>query len=227
MLPETSTIPQTKPVSIVIADDHPFLIDGFCFAMKKQPQVYVAGQASNGEELLQLVEVVHPDVVFIDIQMPVMDGITATKEIMQRFPYVHVIAFTNFIEDSLITDMMEAGAMGYLLKNEHISVVLKAIEKVMNREVFYSHEVSNRLAAMMKRTGYNPMKPYDKPRFTELELAVMKEICDELSCKEIAQKLGVEVRSVEGAKARIMEKSGCRNSAGIVKYAIKNYIVRL
>jgi DNA-binding NarL/FixJ family response regulator len=166
-------------------------------------------------------------VVFTDIQMPVKDGITATREIMQRFPYVSVIAFSGFVEESFITDMMDAGAMGYLLKNEHITIILKAIEKVTRGETYFSHEVSNKLAAMMKRTAYNPMKPFDKPRFTDLELAVMKEICDELSSKEIACKLGVDVRSVESAKSRIMEKTGARNSAGIVKYAIRNYIVKI
>jgi len=226
MLLETPTVTQTKPVSVVIADDHEFLVDGFCFAMRKHPQVFMAGQATNGEELVKLVEDVRPDVVFTDIQMPVKDGITATREIMQRYPYTNVIAFTSFIEDCLIADMMEAGAMGYLLKNEHISIILKAIDKVMKREVYYSHEVSNRVAAMVKRTGINPMKPFDRPHFSELEIAVMKEICDELSSKEIAHKLGVEVRSVESAKSRLMEKTGARNSAGIVKYAIRNYIVR-
>lgn len=226
MLLETPTLAPTKPVRVVIADDHPIFIDGFYSAMRKHPQVSVAGQAANGEELVQLVEELVPDVVFTDIQMPVKNGIAATREIMQRFPYVSVIAITNYIEDSFITDMMEAGAMGYLLKNETVHEILRAIEKVMSGQIYYSHEVSNRLVALMKRTAYNPMKPFDKPRFTELELAVMKEICDELSSKEIAQKLGIEVRSVESAKARIMEKTGCRNSAGIVKYAIRNYIVR-
>lgn len=227
MLLETPAKTQTKPVRVVIADDHQFLVDGFCFAMRKHPQVLMAGQAGNGAELVQLVEEVRPDVAFTDIQMPLMDGITATREITERFPYVSVIAFSGFIEESFITDMIDAGAMGYLLKNEPVTILLKAIDKVMKGEVYYSHEISNRLAAMMKRTAYNPLKPFDKPRFTELELAVMKEICDELTSKEIAQKLGVEVRSVESAKSRIMEKTGCRNSAGIVKYAIQNYIVRL
>lgn len=227
MLLETPAKTQTKPVRVVIADDHQFLVDGFCFAMGKHPQVLMAGQAGNGVELVQLVEEVRPDVAFTDIQMPLKDGITATREITERFPYVNVIAFSGFIEESFITDMMDAGAMGYLLKNEPVTILLKAIDKVMKGEVYYSHEISNRLAAMMKRTAYNPLKPFDKPRFTQLELAVMKEICDELSSKEIAQKLGVEVRSVESAKSRIMEKTGCRNSAGIVKYAIQNYFVRL
>jgi two-component system response regulator NreC len=227
MLPQTSTVTHTKPISIVIADDHQFLIDGFCFAIKKHPHLFMAGQAYNGAEVVKLVEHVRPDVAFIDVKMPVMDGIAATREIVQRFPYVSVIAFSHDMEEHVITDMIDAGAMGYLLKNEHISVILKAIDKVTKGEVFYSHEVSNKLAAMMKRTAYNPMKPFDKPRFTELELAVIKETCDELSSKEMASKLGVGVGSVESAKTRIMEKTGAKNSAGIVKYAIKNYLYRV
>ena len=109
MLLENPTVTSTKPVRIVIADDHPFLVKGFCSAMRRHPQVLVAGQASNGEELVNLVEEVRPDVVFTDIQMPVKDGIAATKEILDRFPYVSIIAFTNYIEDSFVTDMMEAG----------------------------------------------------------------------------------------------------------------------
>lgn len=227
MLLETPVETQVKPVRVVIADDHQIFVEGFCSAMRKHKQVFVAGEAYNGQQLIDLVDELRPDVVFTDIQMPVMDGIAATKEITERFPYINVIGFSSFLEECLITDMIDAGAMGYLLKNEHITVILRAIEKVMSGESFFSHEVSNKLAAMMKRTAYNPMKPFAKPNFTELEIAVMREVCDELSDKEIANKLGVDVRSVESAKTRIKEKTGARNSAGIVKYAIRNYIVRL
>ena len=227
MLPQTLTEIPTKPVRVVIADDHQLLIDGFYSAMRKHPQVLMAGYANDGEALVNLIVEVRPDVILTDIKMPVKDGITATREILQRFPYIHVIAFSGFLDENYITDMMDAGAMGYLLKNDHYSVILKAIEQVMQGKVFYSQEVSNKLAAMMKRTAYNPMKPFDKPRISELELAVIKEICNELSSKEIALKLNIEARSVESAKSRIMEKTGAKNSAGIVKYAIRNYIVRL
>jgi two-component system, NarL family, response regulator NreC len=226
MLSSSQTVTTTKPVRIVIADDHPFFVEGFCDALRKHPHVLVAGSAANGEELVKLVEELHPDIVFTDIQMPVKDGIAATKEIRQNFPYINIIAFSGFIEDCLITDMMDAGASGYLLKNEHISQILAAIDKVMNGGNYYSREVLERLASLMKRTGSNPMKPFNKPRFTDMELSVIKEICNGLSNKEIAQKLGIDIRAVEGAKSRIMEKTGCHNSAGIVMYAIRNYIVQ-
>lgn len=227
MLPNTTATQHTKPIRIVIADDNEFFIDGFCAAMARHCGVFMAGQAGNGLQLMKLVEELRPDVVFTEVYLPQKDGISATKEIVERFPYIHVIGFSNFMEDRLIADMMEAGAMGYLLKNEPSCIILKAIDKVMKREVYYSHEVSNRVAAMVKRTAYNPMKPFEGPHFSELEMEVMREICEELSCKEIAAKLEVDVRTVESAKSRIMEKTGCRNSAGIVKYAIKNYIVKL
>ena len=227
MLLETSTTTQTKPVRIVIADDHQLLIDGFCLAMRKHPQVMVAGSASNGEELVKLVEELLPDVVITDIKMPVKDGITATREIRERFPYIPIIAFSDYLEDSFITDMLEAGASGYLLKNERVSQILLAIEKVMSGKMFYSQEVSNRVVELMKRTACNPMRPFNKPNFTEMEIAVMIEICNELSSKEIAQKLNLEARSVDSAKSRIMEKTGCRNSIGIVVYAIRNFIWKL
>lgn len=226
MLPSSPTVIPTKPVRIVIADDHPVYIDGLCDGMRKHPQVLVAGTAHNGDELLTLAEELCPEVVLTDIQMPVKDGIAATKEIREKFPYIKIIGLSGYIEDCLITDMMDAGASGYLLKNERISEIITAIEKVANGSCYYSREVLDRLAVLMKRTGINPMKPFNKPSFTEKELSVMIEICNELSNKEIAQKLNMDVRSVEGAKSRIMEKTGCHNSAGIIMYAIRNFIVR-
>jgi DNA-binding NarL/FixJ family response regulator len=227
MLLETATVIPTKPARIVIADDHPFFVDGFYAAMRKHPQVLLAGSAVNGRELVNLVQEVRPEVVFTDIQMPVMDGIAATRQIRESFPYINIIGFSSFIEDTLITDMLEAGASGYLLKNAHISEILAAVDSVMKGGVYYSREVSDRLAVLMRRTHCNPMKPFNKPHLTKLEMAVMKEICNELSNKEIAQRLNLDVRSVESAKRRIMEKTGCRNSAGIVVYAIRNFIVQL
>src|SRR5947208_1133734 len=106
MLLETAVETHIKPVRVVIADDHQIFVEGFCSAMRKHKQVFIAGQAYNGQELVDLVDEVRPDVVFTDIQMPVKDGIVATREILQRFPYVNVIGFSGFLEECLITDMM-------------------------------------------------------------------------------------------------------------------------
>jgi DNA-binding NarL/FixJ family response regulator len=225
MLLQTQTTPRTNPVRIVIADDHPIFIEGFYAALRKHTQVVIEGNASNGAELVQMVEELEPDVVFTDIQMPVMDGIEATRKIKQRFPQIPVIAYSGFVEDCFITDMLEAGASGYLLKNDSVKEVLNAIDKVLNGQVYWNLEVSNRLVTLMKRADFNPRRPFERPRFSQVELSVIRETCNGLSSKEIANKLGIEVRSVETAKSRILIKAGCRNSAGIVMFAIRNNLV--
>lgn len=215
---------QQLPVRIVIADDHPVYVDGLYTGLRKHKNIRIMGHASNGIELLQLVERTQPDVVMTDIQMPGMDGIAATKEIRRRYPNIQVIALSGFAEDCLITDMLDAGASGYLLKNAHPNEIALAIEKVMQNEMHYSLEVSNKVMALMRRTQSNPMKPLNKPQFSQRELDVIKEICRGHSSKQIAEALHIDVRAVESAKERIMEKTGCNNSTAIAMYAVRNYI---
>ncbi len=226
MLSAPAAAQQILPIRIVIADDHPFFVDGFYAAMRKHNEVRVMGHAHNGKDLLDLVQKTQPDVVITDIQMPVMDGIAATREIKRRYPQIHVIAISAFAEDVFITEMLDAGASGYLLKNAHKDEIICAIERVVRNEMHYSLEVSNKVVALMKRTKTNPMKPLDKPRFTDKELAVMKEICKGYSSKEIAQVLQLEVRAVESARQRIMEKTGCSNSTAVAMYAVRHFIVQ-
>ena len=227
MQPPIFTEPRTKPVRLAIADDHPFFIDGFYAALQGYAQVKMAGSALNGQQLLALVNESLPDVVFTDIQMPVMDGIEATRQIKEQHPYIHVVGFSAFAEDQCVSDMLEAGASGYLLKNDDISEVLKAIDTVMSGVMCYSPQVSYRLVAQMKRTDNIPMKPAAKPHFSAFEMTVMIETANELTSKDIAVKMGVDVRSVESAKGRLIKKIGCRNSVGIANYACKYYMASL
>jgi len=228
MLAETSTPTPTKPVRIVIADDHPILVDGFCFALRKHKEVEVAGTACNGEQLVKLVQQLQPDIAFTDIKMPVMDGITAAKEIRERFPGVKVIAFTGFMDDCFITDMMiEAKASGYLLKEAHKKEILMAIEKVSSGQIYCSGEVLQRLVVLAQRTSTNPVKPFSKPDFTEREMTIMAENARGLSSKEIAQKQNIKPGAVESAKRRLFEKTNCRNSLELAAYAFRNFIAPL
>ena len=163
-----------NPVRIVIADDHEILIDGFCFAIRKCKDLHIVGKALDGEMVLQVMEAERPHIVFIDIQMLKKNGIEATKEIKKRFPDVKVIAFTGFADDCYITDMMiEAGASGYLLK-EDSKKILEAIKAVMNNDVYCSEEVSKKLVRLLQETQTNPLKPFNKPVFTDIELLVKK-----------------------------------------------------
>lgn len=218
----------TPPIRIVIADDHPCFVDGFCACLRKHKEIKIEGRGANGEELLWLVEQLQPDIVFTDIEMPVMNGITATKQIKERFPNTKVIAFTGFSTNDYITDMMiEAKASGYLLKGAGKTEILKAIEKVSRGEIYCSDEVLEILVSLLQRTNTNPVKPFSKPSFTDLELNVLIETGKCLGPKQIAHKLDVDVRAVESAKQRLMEKTGCTNSAELTVYAIRNFLAPL
>ena len=152
------------PIQIIIADDHPAIIDGFCFALRKHKNLRVTGKAYNGEQLVQLVAELQPDIVFTDIQMPLKDGIAATKEITQSFPHIKVIAFSGFMDDCYVADMMiDAKASGYILKEAPKKEILNAIEKVCNGEIYCSEQVMTKLITLAQRTKTNPVKPFSKP----------------------------------------------------------------
>lgn len=164
--------------------------------------------------------------VITDIQMPLMDGMAATREIKEKFPFTYVIACSGFDDDSLIAAVMQAGASGYLLKDGDTEEILIAIYKVLKGEVYYNHYISNKMMKLMNRTSYNPLKPFGKPSLTQKETAVMKLTAEGYSCKEVGAKLNMELRNVENIKERIISKTGCRSSAGMGLCGIRNNIIK-
>lgn len=225
MLTKTTFSTESRPIRVALADDHPIWRKGLMDILTTHPRVIITGCASNGKTLVELVKETLPDVVFTDIQMPEMNGIEATAFIKQSFSYIEVIGISAFAEDWMISGMLSAGASGYLLKGAECSELFVALKKVMNRETYFSHDVANRMVKLIKQTNFNPLKPFDRPRFSEIEMTVLKENCSGLSSKEIAYKLNVPVRTVESAKERLMKKTGCNNSTALAMYAVRNFIV--
>jgi DNA-binding NarL/FixJ family response regulator len=215
------------PIRIVLADDHEIFRDGFRVMLKKQTSVDLVGEASDGEELLQLVRELQPEVVITDIKMPKMDGIQATKALGKEFPEIGVISLSMFDEENLIIDMLEAGAKGYLLKNAHKDEIISAVEAVYKGQTYYCNHTSRKLTKMIAESSFNPGRRMQKPEFSERELSVIRFICQELSNKEIALQLKLSIRTIEGYRERIQEKINARNTAGIVVYAIKNRIYQV
>lgn len=212
------------PTRILIADDHEIFRNGFRLLLKNQKEAELAGEAENGEELLQAVSQHLPHVVITDIKMPVLDGIEATRLIKEKHPQVKVIALSNYNEDSLIIDMLEAGADGYLLKNTNPQELLLAIKTVMEDHKYYCRATSTKLAKFIAESRFNPYKNLPPVKLTAREREIVVLICQEMSNKEIAAKLGLSIRTVESYRDHIVEKIGARNMAGIVLYAIKHKI---
>lgn len=213
-----------QPIRIVIADDHEIFRDGFKLMMKKQSEIEIVAEAENGRELLELTMAHLPDVVVTDIKMPVMDGIEATKQIKAKHPEIEVVALSMFDEENLVIDMLEAGARGYLLKNTHKEEVVQAVTAVFKKETYFCKQTSTKLAQMIAKSRFTPYKPLKKPGFNDRELEIIRLICQEFSNKEIANKLSMSIRTVEGYREKILEKIEAKNVAGLVVYAIKNNI---
>ena len=216
-----------NPIRIVIADDHEIFRDGLRVLVKKFPDVNLVGEAEDGEELINITKQLKPDIVLTDIKMPVMDGIAATRYIISNYNNVNVIALSMFDEDNLIIDMLEAGAKGYLLKNAHKDEIIDAIKTVNDGKTYYCKTTSTKLLQLIARSKFNPYKKHPKPQFTERELSVIQLICDQLSNKEIAERLCLSIRTIEGYREKIQEKMDVHNTAGIVVYAIKMAIYQI
>lgn len=214
------------PIKIVLADDHEIFRDGFKVMLRKQTEVELIGEAGDGEALVALAERTQPEVIITDIKMPKLDGIEATKRLTKEFPHIGIIALSMFDEESLIVEMLEAGAKGYLLKNAHKHEILDAIRTVFMNQTYFCSGTSNKLARNIALSRFEPPR-IKKPQFTERELKIIQLICEERTNKEIADTLFLSIRTIEGYRDKILEKIGAKNAAGIVVYAIRNKIYQI
>ena len=208
------------PVTIIIADDHPLFRLSLKIIINDIPEFKLVAEAANGQELIDLAKKLKPDIVITDIQMPVMDGIEAAKQIMKELPDTKIIALTIVDKEYQIAEMLEAGVKGYLLKDAIADKVIIAIKTVYKSETYFSHSVETNITKMVADGNYSAYKK-TKPQFSEKEIAIIKLISHEYSNKEIAHTLGLTKRSVEGSREQILQKLGAKNSAAIVAYAIK------
>ncbi|MES2773873.1 MAG: response regulator transcription factor [Bacteroidota bacterium] len=215
-----------QTLAIVLADDHEMVRNGFQVMLKKAPGVSIVAEASNGKELIQLVERLQPDVVFTDIKMPIMDGIEATTILSRDHPEIPVIGLSTFDDNELVLQMMAAGAKGYMLKNTGKEEIIAAARRVAGGGIYFCSTVNNNLNAT--RQSNKSQHPVEQPAsFSEKEISIIRLICQEYSNKEIAGKLFMSLRSVESYRDKIFQKTGAKNMAGIVTYAFRHGIYKL
>jgi DNA-binding NarL/FixJ family response regulator len=213
-------------IRLAVADDHEIFLDGLALMLSRQEHITLVGQAADGRELVELVNAEHPDVVMTDIKMPRMDGIAATRMLVQQNPEVRVIALSMFDEEDLIVEMLEAGAKGYLLKNADKQEILDAIASVYEDRVYYCKSTSAKLAGMIAKSKFNPYKQKETISFTDREQEIIKLICQQFTAQQIGERIFLSKRTVEGYRTRILEKMNVRNTAGVVMYALKNNLVK-
>ncbi len=207
-------------IKLALADDQVLFRRGLTMLLRDLPDVQVVFECSNGEELLTGLKNNAVDVVLLDLEMPVLNGMDAMKRMREEFPRVKVIVLSMHSEEKFIVHLMELGANGYVLKTAEPDEIEDAIHAVATTGYHFSPMVSRvMLLGLVKKEKLRPTFDEVDP-LTERELDVLRLICQELTTTEIAGKLFLSPRTVEGYRNNILQKIGARNTAGIVVYAM-------
>ena len=218
---------KNNQISIVIADDHSFFREGLVKVLTMTGMVQIIGEASNGQELVNLTQQLDPDLLIVDIGMPVLNGIDAVKKIKELGLRARVIALSMHSEDAIIIKMLEAGAMGYLDKNTTKEELFEAIDSVVaHNRVYFPASTNSHMLDLLTTSTYKPY-PNEKLVFTDRELEVIQLVCLEFSNKEIANQLQLSQRTIETHRVRIMERMNVKSVAGLVAYAYSNALIRI
>ena len=207
---------------VLLADDHRLFREGLRGLLSVQSGIEVVGVAADGAELVSLTESVEYDVALIDIEMPVMNGLEAAEKILTAHPEARLVALTMHNDEAYYYRMVELGVKGFLLKNSDIDEVVCAVREVCAGGSYFSQELLDSLVSNLKESQVEA-----EPLLSEREMEVLPLICQGLSNQEIADKLFISKRTVDNHRANILEKSGCKNTAGMVVWAIKNGLVEL
>jgi DNA-binding NarL/FixJ family response regulator len=212
-----------KKINLFLVDDHQLIVDGLTSMLGQTDEIVVTGSASNGREAIRLLQVVHPDVVLMDIDMPVMNGIDALREIKKLEPSVKVVILSMHEEAGMIKNLMALGADGYLLKSCSQDELVGAIQSVFGGKPYFSKGVT--LALLNAPAGSFPVSGQPTEVLTERETEVLKLITEGFSNKEIGNKLFISHRTVDTHRTNLMKKLNTSNIAGLISYAIRKGLV--
>ncbi|MCK5236854.1 MAG: response regulator transcription factor [Deltaproteobacteria bacterium] len=212
-------------IKIFITDDHPIIRNGLKKMFSKDPRYKVVGEAKDGKEALEGIDKNKPDIIIMDISMPEMDGIVATKRIIKTYPDTKVIILSMHQEQQYAIDAFRAGAQGYVLKGSAVTELMDSIEKVSNGSRYASPIVANGLinGIIDMIQGEMPMDPFNS--LTSREKEVLKLVAKSIKNKEIAEELFISVHTVKTHRANIMKKLNLHDTAGLVKIAIRRGLI--
>lgn len=213
-----------QSIRVFLVDDHTLFLKGLKSLLDPLHDFTVVGEAYNGLEFLEKFEAARPDVVLMDISMPEMDGIEASKKVLEQDPNLKIITLSMYGDQEYYSRMLEIGVRGFVLKDSDIQEVKTAIHTVAEGGNYFSQPLLRGLILARKE---NPPTEQEDDQLSERELEVLLEICQGLSNNEIADKLFISKRTVEKHRANVLLKTGCKNTASLVVFAIKNHLVEL
>lgn len=217
-----------RKIKLLLADDEELFRKGISFLLQRQENIEIIFEASNGNEVIDYLKKndTHPDVILMDLKMPLLNGVEATKLISQDFPDVKIVALTSYNTKSFIANMIEIGATSYLVKNSTPEEMITTINEVIEKGFYYNEEVLKVIQEDLVTSSRNK-NLFEEATLTKREREVLELICYQYSTQEIAEKLFISPRTVDGHRNSLLIKTDSQNSAGLVVYAIQNKIVIL
>ncbi|MGD0261536.1 MAG: response regulator transcription factor [Verrucomicrobiota bacterium] len=214
----------SKPIRVILADDHPIVRAGIRDALKEIPGVEVAGEANDGREAIELVKSLHPDVVFMDISMPGLNGLDATERIVKAFPQVRVVILSRHDHEEYYWRALQVGASGYLLKKAAIAELKAAVQRVATGEIYLSREISTRLRSQLplQRIAHdrNPVE-----QLTARQREILQLIAEGQTTKATALVLKISAKTVEYHRAKLMQQLNIFDIPGLVRFALRTGLV--
>lgn len=207
-------------IKVILADDHQIVIDGLKILINQEKDIQIVGEALNGKDLLKQLSCKEVDVLVLDIEMPVMDGIEATSKVKKDYPNIKILILSMYDNEEFIKKLIQAGASGYILKNRGKEELINAIRRISEGKNYFGDAVINILLEELKRPATRSNE--EKIRLTKREGEVLKLIAEGLSTPQIALKLHIANSTVETHRRNLIEKLNVSNSKTLIRYAIDN-----
>jgi two-component system response regulator NreC len=216
-----------KKIKVLIVDDHTIVRDGICALLALAGDIEVVGEATNGKDALNKVRAVHPDVVVMDIGMPIMGGLEATRRISKEFPGVKVLVLTQYDDKEYFFPVIESGASGFISKAAASSELTTGIRSVFRGDSYLSPSVTRLLVENYQHTAGERASQDPYNQLTEREREILKLLAESHSTQEIAEMLVITPKTVEGHKTNLMAKLDVHNRVELVKYALRRGIITI
>jgi len=209
-------------IKVIIVDDHTIFREGMKLLLSTIPDVDFLGEAADGIEFMNIIDKTMPDVVLMDINMPKLDGIDATKLALEKYPDLKILILTMFGDEVYLEKAMEAGVKGFLKKNADMDEMEKAIRTVYKGSSYYAGDIVQLLANLYQNKNKNKQTDINSIQLSAREIEVLKGICNGKSNHEIGDELFISHRTVDGHRANLLAKAGCKNAASLVMWSIKH-----
>ena len=217
----------TEKINVLLADDHTVVRQGLRRLLEAESDLAIVGEAETGRQAVQLAIELKPDVVIMDVAMPLLNGLEATRQILKEAPGIRIVMLSSYSDDEYVRKFTELGAAGYLVKKAPAAELVKAIHEARNGNAFFSPSISRRLMKHYREMLVKGIPAGRCNPLTSREAEVLQLIAEGSGNKQIAVELGISIKTVERHRQRLMNKLGLHDIAGLTRYAVSKGIVQM